>query len=155
MTFCGKQQKPSMQYCFVEWSRVRLLVGLKQKKIDEILRSNAQRYVSGSLTNNGGQNFKKQGQNQQKSTKSMLCVYFNDNSCSFNKHHETSGVFYRHICSSCFAQEGKVSTQKKICENEEPWAWLRRLMYNLIMSRKIEEFQKMMLHLEIVMVVNL
>ena len=40
----------------------------------------------------------------------MPCVYFNDNSCTFTKHHETKGVFYRHICSYYFAQDGKVST---------------------------------------------
>ena len=39
----------------------------------------------------------------------MPCVYYNDNSCNFSKHHETKGVFYRHICSSCFAQDGKIS----------------------------------------------
>ena len=75
-----------------------------------MLRANAQRHVSSSLTNTGGQKFKKQSHTHQKGNKSMPCVYFNDNSYTFNKHHETNGVFYRHICSSCFAQEGKVST---------------------------------------------
>ena len=28
--------------------------------------------------------------------KSMPCVHYNDNSCNFQKHHETKGVFYRH-----------------------------------------------------------
>ena len=35
-----------------------LLGGLKRKKIDRIRRANAQRHVSGSLTDNGGQKFK-------------------------------------------------------------------------------------------------
>ena len=99
-----------MQYCYVEWSKVKLLAGQKQKKIDRIQRANAQRHTSGPLPNNGGQKFKKQGQTYQKSAKSMPCVYFNDNSCTFTKHHETKGVFYRHICSHCFAQDGKVSS---------------------------------------------
>ena len=54
-------------------------------------------------TNSGSQKFRK-NQVPQKSIKSMPCVYYNDNSCNFNKNHETKGVFYRHICSSCFAQ---------------------------------------------------
>ena len=36
----------------------------------------------------------------------MPCVYYNDNSCNFSKYHKTKGVFYRHICSSCFARDG-------------------------------------------------
>ena len=78
------------------------------EKIDKIRRANAQRHTSGPLPNNGGQKFKKQGQTYQKSAKSMPCVYFNDNSSTFTKHHETKGVFYRHICSYCFAQDGNV-----------------------------------------------
>ena len=49
----------------------------------------AQRHTSGLLPNNGSQKFKKQGQTYQKSAKSMPCVYFSDNSCTFTKHHET------------------------------------------------------------------
>ena len=45
----------------------------------------------------------------QTGNKSMMCVYYNDNTCNSSKHHETKGVFYRHICSSCFAQDGKIS----------------------------------------------
>ena len=106
----GRQQKSAMWFCYVEWSKARLLADLKQKKNDRIRSANGQRHVSGSLIKNFSQNLKKQGKNQQKSTKSMQCVYFSDNSCTFNKHHETKGVSYRHIGSSCFAQEGKVST---------------------------------------------
>ena len=86
---------------------MKLLAG---QKIDWIRRANTQRHTSGPLPNNGGQKFKKQGQTYQKSAKSMPCIYFNDNSFTFTKHHETKGVFYRHICSYCFAQDGKVST---------------------------------------------
>ena len=93
------------------------------EKIDRIRRANAQRHTPGSLSNTGGQKFKKQGQTYQRNAKSMPCVYFNDNTCSFTKHHETKGVFYRHICRSCFAQDGKVSTHsasdcKKSVKNE-------------------------------------
>ena len=79
-------------------------------KINRIRRANAQRHTSGPLPTNGDQKLKKQGQTYQKCAKSMPCIYFNDNSCTFTKHHETKGVFYRHICSYCFAQDGKVST---------------------------------------------
>ena len=43
----------------------------------------------------------------------ILCLQssrLDDSSCTFNKYHETKGVFYRHICSSCFTQDAKVST---------------------------------------------
>ena len=79
------------------------------EKIDRIRIANTQRRTSGPLPNNGGQKFKKQGQTYQKSAKSMPCVYFNDNSCTFTKHHETKGLFYGHIYSYCFALGGKVS----------------------------------------------
>ena len=109
MTFLGRQRKLAMQYYYAEWSKVKLLAGLKQTKLTGS-EEPMHRHTSGPLPNNGGQKFKKQGQTYQKSAKSMPCVYFNDNSCRFTKHHETKGVFYRHICSYCFAQDGKVST---------------------------------------------
>ena len=79
-------------------------------KIDWIRRAIAQRHVCGSLNNTGGQKLKKQSQTSQKGINSMPCVYFNNNTCTFNKYHERKGVFYRHICSSWFTQDGKVST---------------------------------------------
>ena len=119
--FCGKQQQPVTLFCYVEWSKGRLLAGLKQKKNDQIRRANAQRHVSDSLTTTGGQKLKKQTQTFQKGVKSMPCMYFNDNTCTFNKNHETKGVFYRHICSSCFTQDGSThsaSDCKKSVKND-------------------------------------
>ena len=78
-------------------------------KIDRIRRANAQKHLPPSQAPYSNQKFKKNVVGQ-KSQKSMPCVFFNDNSCNFSKHHETKGVFYRHICSSCFAQDGKIST---------------------------------------------
>ena len=78
------------------------------EKIDRIRRANAQRHVVSTQASNSSQKFRK-NQSGQKASKSMPCVYYNDNSCNFQKHHETKGVFYRHICSTCFAQDGKVS----------------------------------------------
>ena len=77
-------------------------------KIDRIRRANAQRHVVPTQSNSGSQKFRK-NQIPQTSVKSMPCVHYNDNSCNFNKNHETKGVFYHHICSSCFAQDGKVN----------------------------------------------
>ena len=119
----GQQRKLVMQYSSVEWSKARLLAELKLKKSigsEEQMHRDIHLHPLAILV---AKNSKKQGQTYQKHAKSMPCVYFNDNSCSFTKHHETKGVFYRHICSSCFAQDGKVSTHsasdcKKLVKND-------------------------------------
>ena len=82
-------------------------------KIDRIRRANAQRHVIRTQTNSGSQKFRK-NLSSQKSVKSMPCVYYNDNSCNFAKNHETKEVFYRHICSVCFAQDGKVNAHSAL-----------------------------------------
>jgi hypothetical protein len=33
------------------------------------------------------------------------CVHFNNNSCSKRGDHEETNVFYRHVCSHCFAAD--------------------------------------------------
>ena len=73
------------------------------EKIDRIRRANAQRHVVPTQGSNTSRKFCK-NHSGQRASKSMPCLYYNDNSCNFQKHHETKGVFYRHICSSCFAQ---------------------------------------------------
>ena len=75
-------------------------------KIGRIRRANAQRHFVPTQSNSGLQKFQK-NQIPQKSVKSMPCVYYNDNSCNFNKNHETKGMFYRYICSSCFGWQGQ------------------------------------------------
>ena len=90
--------------------------------IDWIRRANAQRHVSPTQAPNISQKFRKNqsGQNQ-KSSKSMPCVYYDDNSCNFQKHHETKRVFYQHICSKCFAQDGKISVHSALdCKTKNP-----------------------------------
>ena len=89
-------------------------------KLDRIRRANAQRHVVPTQTNSGSQKFRK-NQVPQKSVKLMPCVYYNDNSCNFNKNHVTKGVFYRHICSSCFAQDGKVNAHS-VQDCKQKWA---------------------------------
>ena len=44
----------------------------------------------------------------------MPCVYFHHNICNFSKHHETKGIFYGHICSLCFAQNGTISAHTAV-----------------------------------------
>ena len=69
-------------------------------KIDRIRRANAQRHGSPKKSV-----FDKKI--SQKPAKVMPCNFFNQNSCSFGKTHETRGVFYRHVCSYCFGTLGK------------------------------------------------
>ena len=59
-------------------------------QIDRIRRANARRHISpkkSTINKKGGQ----------KPTKVMTCTFFNQNSCSFGKTHETKGVLYRHM----------------------------------------------------------
>ena len=98
--FC---RKLAMQYCYVEWSKVKLLAGLKQTKSTGSEEPMHKDIHQDPCLLMAAKNSKKQGQTYQKSAKSMPCVYFNDNSCTFTKHHETKGMFYRHICSYCCA----------------------------------------------------
>ena len=81
-------------------------------KIDRIRRANAQRHVTPTQASNTSQKFRK-NLSSQKASKSMPCVYFNDNFCNFQKH-ETKGVFYRHICSTCLAQDGNISVHSAL-----------------------------------------
>ena len=69
-------------------------------QIDRIERANAQRHVSQKKST-------VDKKVSQKPTKVMTCNFFNQNSCSFGKTHETKGVLYRHICSHCFGTLGK------------------------------------------------
>ena len=82
-------------------------------KIDRIHRANVQKHLPPALSTYSNQKFKKNASGK-KTQKSMPFVFFNDNSCNYSKHHETKGVFYRHICSSCFAQDGKISSHSAL-----------------------------------------
>ena len=61
--------------------------------IDRIRRANAQKHVSPKKPN-----FDKTS--SQTVTRTM--TYFNQNSCTFSKTHETKSVLYQYICSHCF-----------------------------------------------------
>ena len=68
------------------------------EKLDRVRRANAQRH----MPTGSGKHQNAERKNGQKHTKTMICTYFNQNTCNFNKTHETKGVLYQHICASCF-----------------------------------------------------
>ena len=80
------------------------------EKIDQIRRANSKSVVLTQALNTS-QNLKNQSGQNQKSGKSMPCVCYNNKSCNFQKHHETKEVLYRHICSTCFSQDGMIIVQ--------------------------------------------
>ena len=72
-------------------------------KIDRIRRANAKKHVPPF-----GSKFSHHDKKSvTKVIKSMPCLYYNQNSCTHQKTHETRGVSYKHVCSSCFATSGK------------------------------------------------
>ena len=75
----------------------------KIDQIDRVRRAHAQRHTQ-NVPQKSSTSDKKFVHKQQKS---MPCVYFNQNTCSFSKTHETKGILYRHVCSSCFSTAGK------------------------------------------------
>ena len=89
-------------------------------KIDRVRRANAQRHTNGYQSSASYHKSKFQGQTQAqgltqaKVTKTMPCVYYNDWFCSHQKHHETRGVYCKHICSTCFAHGGKSSAHSAV-----------------------------------------
>ena len=64
--------------------------------IDRVRRAHAQRHVSQSSQNQSKNAFKRE-----KNSKSMPCQFFNQGTCMHTSTHETRGVLYHHICSSC------------------------------------------------------
>ena len=60
------------------------------EEIDRIRRANAQRHVTPIQASNSSQKFCKNLSGQKAR---QPYVYFNDNSCNFQTHYETKGVF--------------------------------------------------------------
>ena len=91
--------------------------------IDRIRRANAQKVLpSGHMATNANQNFQNQ-KRFSKVNKSMPCMYFNQGSCVQAKSHETRGVLYKHVCSTCFAGAGKSFPHAEIdCKNKNKYA---------------------------------
>ena len=94
---------------------------LETDKINRVRHANGQRHTNGYQSSAPYKKSKKfqgqpqaQGLTQAKVTKTMPCVFYKDGSYSHQKHHETRGVYYKHICSTCFAQEGRSSAHSAV-----------------------------------------
>ena len=70
-------------------------------KIDRICRAHAQRHIIGQNSN------KSQDKGTSGTGTATPCIYFNKGMCMHKQTHETKGVLYKHICSSCWSKEGK------------------------------------------------
>ena len=68
----------------------------------------------------------------------MPCVYYNDGFYSYQKYHETRGVYYKHICSTCFAHEGKSSTHSAV---EYRQNLKKRISLGMAVGSKIHDLQ--------------
>ena len=71
----------------VEWGET--------SKIDRISRAHAQRLPSQG-TSTAPTRFKSD-------LKPVVCKFYQKGTCQQQKNHETGGIFYRHICATCFA----------------------------------------------------
>ena len=74
----------------------------QNEAIDRVRRAHAQRHVIQNSQNQG-----KNSSRRDKNVKSMPCQFFNQGTCTHNSTHETRGILYRHVCSSCFTRNGK------------------------------------------------
>ena len=82
---------------------------------DRVRRAHAQRHVAQS-----NQIYNKNANRREKNLKSMPCQFFNQGTCTHNSIHETRGVLYRHICSSCFTKNGKTFPHSEAeCKNKQ------------------------------------
>ena len=88
------------------------------EKIDRIRRANAQKHVQGTSSPSQFQANRRPYQPAHKSTKTMPCTYYNEGKCKFQKSHETAGIFFRHICATCMAVDGKSNSHPELdCRN--------------------------------------
>ena len=109
--FYGVRQRPATLSYYVGCNRVKSEIIVVQIKFT-IKRANAQIHTSPEKPN-------VDKKSSQRATKVMTCTYFNQNSCSFGKTHETKGVLYRHICSHCFSTFGKNFGHSEVdCRNK-------------------------------------
>ena len=79
------------------------------EKIDRVRRANAQRHVASNPVFTATKS----------KTKTVTCQYYNKGACSHNRHHETKGIWYKHICAVCFNTLGKsFSHPETECRNK-------------------------------------
>ena len=87
------------------------------EKIDRIRRANAQKHIP--TVSNNQHNKASNSRFSNKAQKTMPCVYYNQGSCSQSISHETKGIFYKHICSACFANDNKAFPHlEQECKNK-------------------------------------
>ena len=90
--------------------------------IERIRRANAQKFVPMNATNNVTHNFGARRQTG-KITKSMPCAYFIQGNCMQARTHDIRGVLYKHICSGCFANNGRTFPHPEVdCKNKNKQA---------------------------------
>ena len=75
-------------------------------KIDRIRRANAWKHIP-TVSNNQHTKANNSRFLAKAKKKTMPCIYYNQGSCSQSKSRETKVIFYRHICSACFANDNK------------------------------------------------
>ena len=75
-------------------------------KIDRIRRAHAQRMTTGHSQNSQNKKFERKD-------KPVPCKFYQKDTCSHTKDHETSGQLYLHVCSYCYSQ-GKSLTHTNI-----------------------------------------
>ena len=78
-------------------------------KIDRVCRAHAQRYITGQGSMNRSQDKSTSG-----TGRVVPCIYFNKGMCMQKQTHETKGVLYKHICSSCWSKEGKYFSHSQL-----------------------------------------
>ena len=86
--------------CRMEQGKIKDIT--QTEAIDRVRRTHAQRHVTQSSQNQGKTSFKRA-----KNVKNMPCQFFNQGTCMHTSTHETRGILYRHICSSCFTKIAK------------------------------------------------
>ena len=77
------------------------------EKIDRLRRAHAQRHVA---TSNGIS----RNSDKANSTKTTPCIYYNKSSCGQKQSHETKGVYYNHICASCWYKDSKAFAHTQV-----------------------------------------
>ena len=79
-------------------------------KIDRVRRAHAQRLTSGHPQN-------VQSKKGERKDRAIPCKFFQKDSCSHTKDHETNGQLYLHVCSICHSQGKSLTHTSSTCRN--------------------------------------
>ena len=77
------------------------------ERIDRIRRAHAQKHVPS-----------RQAWGKSDTKKPWFCKNFQNNTCSFQKDHESNGRLQRHICAFCLTQGKQLGHAEKNCQNK-------------------------------------